>query len=143
MDKITVVCPHCLKTNALPKKESYTKANCGHCKKSLLDTHPIELNASNFDHFIANNDIPIVVDFWAPWCGPCKMMAPTFTSVAAQFPLKARFVKVNTENELMLGAKFSIRSIPTLMVFKNNKEIDRISGALDANSLRNWVSKNL
>lgn len=143
MDKIPVVCPHCLKTNALPKKESYAKANCGHCKKSLLDTHPIELNASNFDHFIANNDIPIVVDFWAPWCGPCKMMAPTFTSVATQFPLKARFVKVNTENEQMLGAKFGIRSIPTLMVFKNNKEIDRISGALDANSLRNWVSKNL
>ena len=143
MDKITVVCSHCFKTNALPKKESYAKANCGHCKKSLLDTHPIELNAGNFDHFIANNDIPIVVDFWAPWCGPCKMMAPTFTSVAAQFPLKARFVKVNTENEQMLGAKFGIRSIPTLMVFKNNKEIDRISGALDANSLRNWVSKNL
>ena len=143
MDKITVVCPHCFKTNALPKKESYAKANCGHCKKSLLDTHPIELNAGNFDHFIANNDIPIVVDFWAPWCGPCKMMAPTFTSVAAQFPLKARFVKVNTENEQILGAKFGIRSIPTLMVFKNNKEIDRISGALDAHSLRNWVSKNL
>lgn len=132
-----------LEDQCVTKKRKLCEANCGHCKKSLLDTHPIELNASNFDHFIANNDIPIVVDFWAPWCGPCKMMAPIFTSVAAQFPLKARFVKVNTENEQMLGAKFGIRSIPTLMVFKNNKEIDRISGALDANSLKNWVSKNL
>jgi thioredoxin 2 len=143
MDKITIVCPHCFKTNALPKKESYAKANCGHCKKSLLDTHPIELNANNFDHFIANNDIPVVVDFWAPWCGPCKMMAPAFTSAATQFPLKARFVKVNTENEQYLGSKFGIRSIPTLILFKNNKEVDRVSGALDANALKNWVSKNL
>lgn len=143
MDKITIVCPHCFKTNALPKKESYLKANCGHCKKSLLDTYPIELSAKNFDHFIANNDIPIVVDFWAPWCGPCKMMAPTFTSVASLFPLKARLVKVNTENEQILGSKFGIRSIPTLIIFKNNKEIDRISGALDANALKNWISKHL
>lgn len=143
MDKITIVCPHCLKTNALPKKESYTKANCGHCKKSLLDTHPIELKATTFDHFIANNDIVVVVDFWAPWCGPCKTMVPTFTSVAAHFPLKARFVKVNTENEQSLASTFGIRSIPTLLLFKNNKEVDRVSGALDANSLKNWVNKNL
>jgi thioredoxin 2 len=141
MDKITVVCPHCHKTNAIPKKESYTKANCGHCKQSLLDTAPIELTSSNFDHFIANNEILTIVDFWAPWCGPCKMMAPTFTSVAKNFPLNASFVKVNTENEQLLGGKFNIRSIPTLVLFKNNREIHRVSGALDAQSLNALVKR--
>lgn len=141
MDKITIVCPHCHKTNAIPRKESYTKANCGHCKQSLLDTTPIELNQNNFDHFIANNEILTIVDFWAPWCGPCKMMAPTFANVAKNFPLKASFVKVNTENEQFLGGKFNIRSIPTLVLFKNNREIHRVSGALDAQSLNALVQK--
>ncbi len=143
MDKITVVCPHCHKTNAIPRKESYTKANCGHCKQSLLDSTPVELTANNFDHFIANNEILTIVDFWAPWCGPCKMMAPTFTNVAKNFPLKASFVKVNTENEQFLGGKFNIRSIPTLVLFKNNREIHRVSGALDAQSLNALVKQFL
>ena len=143
MDKITVVCPHCHKTNAIPHKESYTKANCGHCKQSLLDSTPVELTANNFDHFITNNEILTIVDFWAPWCGPCKMMAPTFTNVAKNFPLKASFVKVNTENEQFLGGKFNIRSIPTLVLFKNNREIHRVSGALDAQSLNALVKQFL
>ncbi len=141
MDKITVVCPHCHKTNAIPRKESYTKANCGHCKQSLLDSTPIELTNSNFDHFITNNEILTIVDFWAPWCGPCKIMAPTFASVAKNFSLKASFVKVNTENEQFLGGKFNIRSIPTLVLFKNNREIHRVSGALDAQSLNALVKQ--
>ncbi len=135
-----VVCPHCLSVNNVPQKESYKKANCGNCKQSLLDTKPIELKDTNFDEVVVNSDIPVIVDFWAPWCGPCKMMGPVFEKTATKFPLKALFVKVNTETEQSLGARFGIRSIPTLMVFKDAKEVHRISGALDETSLSDMVS---
>ena len=136
-----VVCPHCYEVNNIPQKESYKKANCGKCKKSLLDTNPIELTNSNFDEVVVNSDIPVIVDFWAPWCGPCKMMAPTFTKTASKFPLKTLFVKVNTENEQNLGARFGIRSIPTLIVFKDGKEVYRTSGALDETTLTQLVEQ--
>ncbi|QDF29080.1 thioredoxin TrxC [Halarcobacter anaerophilus] len=141
MSKINVVCPHCLKINAIPKKDSYTKANCGSCRNSLLDTTPIELNETNFDHVVVNSELPVIVDFWAPWCGPCKMMAPVFNEVSQKYPLKAMFVKVNTEEQQSLGAKYSIRSIPTLIVYKNGKEVKRVSGALDPLSLSNLVNE--
>jgi thioredoxin 2 len=143
MSKINVVCPHCLKVNAIPIKDSYSKANCGSCKQSLLDTNPIELDESNFDHVIVNSEIPVIVDFWAPWCGPCKIMAPIFNDVAKKYPLKALFVKINTEKHQNMGAKFGIRSIPTLVVYKNGFEKKRISGALDPLRLSNLVNESL
>ncbi len=136
-----VVCPHCFTVNNVPQKESYKKANCGKCKQSLLDTKPVELTNANFDEVIVNSDIPVIVDFWAPWCGPCKMMAPNFERAAAEFPLKALFTKVNTENEQNLGTRFNIRSIPTIIVFKGGREVERVSGALDVNSLISLTSK--
>jgi len=136
-----IVCPHCLAVNNVPKKESYKKANCGKCKNSLLETKPMELTQNNFDDVIVNNDIPVIVDFWAPWCGPCQMMAPNFERAAEAFPLKARFAKVNTENEQNLGARFGIRSIPTIIVFKNGREVDRVSGALDVNALHSLAQR--
>lgn len=136
-----VICPSCLSVNNVPKKDSYKKANCGECKNSLLNTKPIELTQSNFDEVVVNSDLPVVVDFWAPWCGPCKMMAPNFEKSASQFPLKALYVKVNTENEQNLGAKFGIRSIPTIIVFKNGKEVHRVSGALDEISLNKMTAQ--
>ena len=136
-----VICPHCLSVNNVPQKNSYKKANCGRCKKSLLDTKPIELTDSNFDEVVVNSDIPVIIDFWAPWCGPCKMMGPVFEKTAASFALKTLFVKVNTENEQNLGARFGIRSIPTLMIFKDSKEVHRVSGALDENNLSQLVSQ--
>ncbi len=139
MDKIKVVCPHCDQVNAIPNKEHYNKANCGHCKKSLLDTTPIQLTAQNFDLHLVNSDIPVVVDFWAPWCGPCKMMGPAFEEAAKSFPLKVRFAKLNTEEHQAPSAKFGIRSIPTMIAFKNGKEVGRQSGALSAEQIKQWV----
>ncbi len=136
-----IICPHCLAINNVPKKDDYKKANCGKCKNSLLEAKPIELTSSNIDRVLGNSDIPIVIDFWAPWCGPCKMMTPVFADTSLGFPLKALFAKVNTENEQFLGSRFKIRSIPTLVVFKNAKEVDRVSGAMDSVSLENYVRK--
>jgi thioredoxin 2 len=141
MDKIKVVCPHCGQVNAIPFKESYNRANCGSCKGSLLDSKPIQLESSNFDHHLVNSDIPVVVDFWAPWCGPCRMMAPAFEEAARGFALKARFAKLNTEEHQEPSARFGIRSIPTMIIFKNGKEIDRVSGALSADQIRQWVGR--
>lgn len=143
MDKLNIVCPHCQKINKIPKKDSYIKASCGSCKNSLLDTTPIELDESSFDHVVVNSDIPVVVDFWAPWCGPCKMMAPIFNETSQKYPLKALFVKVNTEAQQNLGAKFNIRSIPTLVIYKNGVEVNRVSGALDPLRLSNFVNEQL
>ena len=138
-----VICPNCLSVNNVPTKDVYKKANCGKCKESLLDTKPIELTEDNFDEVLVNSDIPVVVDFWAPWCGPCKVMGPNFEKSATKFPLKTLFVKVNTQDEQDLGEKFGIRSIPTLIVFKAGKEVHRVSGALEETSLSELVSQFL
>ena len=135
-----IVCPYCLQINNIPKKESYKKANCGNCKNSLLDTKPKDVDQLAFDKHIQNNDIPVVVDFWAPWCGPCRMMAPAFESAATKFPLKARFIKVNTESNPNIAAPFGIRGIPTMIIFKNGVEVDRRSGALPEQEIISWVS---
>jgi thioredoxin 2 len=141
MDKVQVVCPHCLQINRVPKKEHYSKANCGKCKNSLLDNKPVDVNAQEFQHIITNSDLPVVVDFWAPWCGPCRMMAPAFADAAQKLPLKAQFVKVNTEENQQLSAQFGIRSIPTMAILKNGQEVDRVSGALPAQNIIEWVSR--
>ena len=140
---INVVCPHCLKVNRIPKKESYAKANCGECKKSLLDAKPVVGNASILATFVANSELPVVVDFWAPWCGPCLQMAPHFEKAALALPLKAQFMKINNDDEQTLGSKYQISGIPCVLVFKNGKEIDRFTGARDSEQIINWVKQYL
>ncbi len=141
METINVVCPNCLAVNRIPKKEHYSKAKCGKCGYDLLDTHPVELTPANFEAMITKNDIPVVVDFWAPWCGPCRMMAPAFEEAARSFPLKARFAKVNTEEHPQLAQPFGIRGIPTMIVFKHGQELNRVSGALQTPQIVQWVSQ--
>ncbi len=143
MEKINIVCPHCGGVNAIPVKESYAKAGCGHCKNSLLDTKPLNVDSVSFDRLMVNDERLIIADFWAPWCGPCRSMAPSFEEAARQFPLKALFVKINTEEEQGLGGRFGIRSIPTVIAFKNNRIIDQFSGALPANEIVRWVRQHL
>ena len=137
---INVVCKSCGKVNRLPKRE-LKKANCGQCKNSLLDPTPVELTDSSFDNHIVNSSIPVVVDFWAGWCGPCKMMAPAFKEAAGKFVLRADFAKVNTEEWQMTAGRFGIRSIPTMIVFKEGKEVGRQSGALSAEQIVSWVGQ--
>jgi thioredoxin 2 len=138
---VKVVCPHCGKVNKIPQKESYTKANCGHCKASMLNQKPLEVDKEDLLHILVNSDIPVIVDFWAPWCGPCLQMAPAFEEASETLSLKAQFLKVNTEEQRELGALYNIQSIPTMIVFKGTKEHERISGAMSAGRLVNWAKQ--
>ena len=144
MSKYThIVCPYCDGTNRIPSDKTPNEAKCGRCKKSILDTTPIELSTKNIDQHIKKNDIPVIIDFWAPWCGPCKMMAPNFEQASRNFRARVRFAKVNTEEQQSIAGRFNIRSIPTLILFKDGKEIDRVSGALDANQLTQWINSKI
>ena len=134
-----IVCPHCHATNRVPADRLGATPNCGSCHQALFAAQPVELTESHFNRHIANNDIPVLVDFWAPWCGPCRMMAPAFTKAAALLEPGMRLAKVNTEEEQGLAARYNIRSIPTLALFKSGQEIARQSGAMSEQDLVRWA----
>ena len=142
-DPLHVVCPHCDAVNRLPAARLTEKPVCGKCGQALFAGQPIDLNAANFERHIERSDLPIVVDFWAPWCGPCRSMAPTFARAAGELEPAVRLAKVDTESEQQLAARFNIRSIPTLAIFRNGREIARQSGAVDAATLRRWVQSHV
>ena len=142
MTTITSRCPHCGKKNRVPSERVKDKATCGACQQPLFDGKPIDGNAGNIDALM-QADLPVVIDFWAPWCGPCRGFAPVFKQAANERHGKTRFVKVDTEAEQALGAKYQIRSIPTLMVFKNGRMIDQLNGALPKAQFDQWLDQAL
>ncbi|MBE9550285.1 MAG: thioredoxin TrxC [Proteobacteria bacterium] len=140
---VHVVCPSCNTINRIPAEKMTADPACGKCSKPMFPGKPIDLNAGNFMQHINRNDIPVVVDFWAPWCGPCKMMAPWYSEAAGKLEPRVRFAKLNTEQEQAIGGKFGIRSIPTLMLFRNGKEIARKAGAMQSAQIVSWIQAQL
>jgi len=142
-DKKHIVCTHCGAINRIAKLRLTDKPLCGKCKKKLFTGSPIELNDQNFSKIINKSDIPILVDFWAEWCGPCKMMAPAFAEASLKLEPNIILAKLNTEHAQQTSAQFCIRSIPSLIVFKNGKEVSRKAGAMSAPQIIQWAQSFL
>jgi thioredoxin 2 len=137
-----IVCPNCTSVNRISSARDARKAKCGRCHQPLFTGRPASASAKSFATHIQRNDIPVVVDFWAEWCGPCKAMAPVYERVTSEFEPEVRFLKVDTEAEPELSARYNIRSIPTLMLFRNGNVVAQQAGAMGAEALRSWLRQH-
>jgi thioredoxin 2 len=138
-ERVHIVCGHCDAIVGVPHERITQQPRCPSCHRALFTGHPIELQQHNFDRHVSRSGVPLVVDFWAPWCGPCRVMAPHFEQVAQRLQPQLRFAKLNSDSAPEVSARFGIRSIPTLIVFRSGGEIARQTGALDAANLQRWL----
>lgn len=142
-DPVNIVCGHCDSVVRVAADRLGAGPRCPKCHNALFDGHPLTLRTASFDKHRTRNDRPLVVDFWAPWCGPCKAMAPAYETAAQRLQTKARFAKINSDEEPGLSSRFGIRGIPTLIVFKGGNEVARQSGAMDLTTLMQWLNSAL
>lgn len=138
-DALHVGCPDCMALNRVPQDRLGQRPVCGRCRTTLFKGVPLDLDPAHFDALALRGDVPLLVDFWAEWCGPCKMMAPHFAAAAGQLEPRLRLAKVDTEAQPQLAARYSIRSIPTLILFAGGREVARQSGAMSAAQIAAWV----